>query len=286
MSSLRTPQRRPKPWVAVMLAMALGRLFAGEAYAASVEMPAPLVAEAQAYAQQAADDDGSVRNRLAQRLYEWIGETVRTAPLKEVVAGLARGLTVKPDDPKWTWRERVALLESPPTENRVMLRVAQWQRTDRAIAVFTALFVAGEEGSAKLFSAPVLVVTQQGKETRTQTLEADDNPGIPMLRSVLAFVPSEAAFPDLLLGMCSIGRAVGLQPKQFHRGDGAASRWDVVWREEFVDVIDFTFDPRSRKASIRWQDGVGATVPYEAYVSVVKLTAGRKAVSERIRHVE
>jgi hypothetical protein len=272
-----------------MLGVVLGHLLPAAAYAAPVEIPAQIVGEAHAYAQRAADDDRSVRKGLAQHLYDWIGERARTAPLKEVVAGLARGLTVKRDDPKWTWRERTALLgdrESPPTENRVMLGVAQWQATDRAVAVFTALFVAGPEGSAKLFSAPSLVVTQKGKQTRTQTLEADDDASTPALRSVLAFVPSQAGFPDILLGWCVVGSDVGLKAKQFHRGDGADARWDVVWSDEFVDVTDFTFDSRTREASIRWQDGVGARVAYESYVSVVKLTAGRAAVESPMRPVK
>jgi hypothetical protein len=279
-------QPRRDPWLVAVLAVVLCRVLAGAAYAAPVEVPAQLVAEVQAYAQQAADDDGSVRHGLAQRLHDWIGESARTAPLKEVVAGLARGLTVKPDDPKWTWRERVALLESPPTENRVMLRVAQWQGVDRAVAVFTAMFVGGAEGSAKLFSAPFLVVTQKGKETRTQTLEDGDNPSTPTLSSVLAFVPSGAALPDLLLGWCVVGSGIGLNLKQFHRGDRAGALWDAVWKEEFIDVTNFTFDTRRREASIRWQDGVGATVPYELYVSVVKLAAGRKAVIAPMRRVK
>jgi hypothetical protein len=265
-------------WVVTVLGVTLVGVIATEAFAARLEIPAPLVGEARDYGQQAADADGSARQALTTHLYAWIGESARTTPLEQVVAALARGLRVKRDDPKWTWRDRAALLEAPPATERVTLLVAQRHEGDRAVAVFTALFVAGAEGSAKLFSAPSLVVTQKGKKTRTQTLGEDDDPRTPALRSVLAFVRSDAALPDILLGWCVVGSGDGLKLKQFHPGNGANARWDVVWSEEFVDVINFTFDTRTREASIRWQDGVGATVPYEAYVSVVKLTSGRAAV--------
>jgi len=283
---MSTPRlRRFSVSVVAVLGVALAGVIA-EALAATVDIPAPLVSEVNAYGQQAADADGSARTALAAHLYEWIGESARTVPLDQVVAALARSLTVKRDDPKWTWRERATLVEAPPTKKRVTLLVAQWQGGGRAVAVFTALFVVGAEGSAKLFSAPSLVVTQQGKETRTQTLESGESQTIPALRSVLAFVPSDAALPDILLSWCVVGSGDGLKLKQFHSGHGAEGRWDVVWSEEFVDVINFTFDTRSREASIRWQDGVGATVPYEAYVSVAKLTSGRAAVVAPMRPVK